>query len=213
MIYLVATHSMLVELHGGMITLAALCIIVTVLARSQLKAKSDSESNGISWSKDSLMGRIGRYTEPTAYVAALGGVLGLVASAIVGFFVWPMDLLTTSALGLSKVAFSIFAMVLLIEFVLVRFKYGESVWKNGVATAVYACLGLVGFLFIVLAGSFGGHMALKGSVLDPLFALLNINPLTFGVTGSNFAVLLIGVICVEIAVPIIVLMLLKRRAS
>ena len=159
------------------------------------------------------MGRIARYTEPTAYVAAIGGVIGLIASAIVGFFVWPMDLLTTSAMSMSKVAFSIFAMVLLIEFVLVRFKYGESVWKNGATTAVFACLGLVGFLFIVLAGSFGGHMALKGSVLDPLFALLNINPLTFGVTGSSFAILLIGVICVEIVVPIIVLMLLKRRAS
>ena len=212
MIYLVAAHSMLVELHGGMITLAALCIVITVLARSQLKAKSDSESNEISWSKDSFMGRIARYTEPTAYVAAIGGVIGLIASAIVGFFVWPMDLLTTSALGLSKVAFSVFAMVLLIEFVLVRFKYGESVWKNGATAALFACLGLVGFLFIVLAGSFGGHMALKGSVLDPLFALLNINPLTFGVTGSSFAILLIGVICVEIAVPIIVLMLLRRRA-
>jgi len=43
--------------------------------------------------------------------------------------------------------------------------------------------------------------------------LLNINPLTFGVTGSSFAVLLIGVVCVEIAVPIIVLMLLRRRAN
>lgn len=210
MVDLVPIHSMLVELHGGMITLAVVCILATIIARSQLKMRSNNESSGVLWSTNSKIGTIARYAEPTGYVATIGGVLGLISSAIVGFFVWPVELITTSALGLSKVAFSVFAAVLLVEFIFVRSKYGENLWKNrGVAT-VYSCLGIIGFLFIVIAGSLGGHMAMKGSVLDPLYALLNITPETFGVTGLNYVIVLISVVFVEIVVPMIILWRLQR---
>jgi hypothetical protein len=213
MVDLAAVHSMLIEMHGGMLTLAAICILATVIARFHLRMRRTSEKYGVFWPIDSFMGKLARYTEPTAYLAGIGGVIGLIASAIVGFYVWPIELISTSALGLSKVMFSVFALELWIVFVFLRSKYGENLWKNGGTAAVYACVGFLGFLFVMIAGSFGAHMALKGSVLDPVYALLGINPLSFGVIGSDFAIVLVSVTFVLIAVPIAVFLYLQRRAS
>ena len=194
MVDLAAVHSMLIEMHGGMLTLAVVCILATVVARTHL-------------------GKLARYTEPTAYLAAIGGVIGLITSAIVGFYVWPIELITTSTLGLSHIMFAVFALELWIVFVFVRSKYGENLWKNGGMAAVYACLAIFGFLFVVLAGSLGAHMTGKGSVLDPVYALLGVNPVTFGVIGFNFVIVLVSVSVVAIAVPMIVVLYLQRRAS
>jgi len=207
----VAWHSMLVELHSGMIALAAICIIATVIARSQLKTLSKSESNSFFWPVDCLAGKVASYTEPTGYVATMVGIIGLIASAIVGFYVFPMKFVTTSALVLSHILFSVCAMILLVEFVVIRLRYGEKLWKNGGTAAVYSCLGILGFLFIVIAGSFGGHIAGIGSVLDPLYALLKIKPETLGVTGISFVITLVSAAVVEIAVPIAVFLLLQHR--
>jgi hypothetical protein len=219
MVGLEAVHSMLIEMHGGMLTLAAVCILATVVARIHLRMRRTSEKYGVFWPIDSFMGKLARYTEPTAYLAGIGGVIGLIASAIVGFSIWPMEFLTASPLGMSKVMFSIFALELWIVFVLLRSKYGENLWKNGGTAAVYACVGFLGFLFVVIAGSLGGHMALnslgqpKGSILDPLYAALGVNPLTFGVTGFDFAIVLAIGTFVLLFVPVAVFLYLLRRAK
>ena len=213
MVNLIPVHSMLVELHGGMLTLAVVCILATVAARSHLRMRRTNDNYGIFWPADSFMGKLARYTEPTAYLAGMGGVIGIIASAIVGFYVWPMELVTTSAMALSKIMFSVFALELWIVFVFLRSKYGENLWKNGGTAAVYSLLAIFGFLFVVLAGSLGGHMAGKGSVLDPLYSLLGIKPETFGVTGLNFAVVSVTGSLVAIAVPIAVFLYFQRRAK
>ena len=213
MVNLVPVHSMFVELHGGMLTLAVVCILATLAARGHLRMRRTSENYGIFWPVDSLMGKLARYTEPTAYLAGIGGVIGIIASAIVGFYVWPMELVTTSAIALSKIMFSVFALELWIVFVFLRSKYGENLWKNAGTAAVYSLLAIFGFLFVVLAGSLGGHMAGKGSVLDPVYSLLGIDPLTFGVTGLNFAIVLVGVSLFAIAVPVAGFIYFERRAK
>jgi uncharacterized membrane protein len=213
MVNLIPVHSMLVELHGGMLTLAVICIIATVAARSHMKMRKTNETYGIFWPADSFMGKLARYTEPTAYLAGIGGVVGIMASAIVGFYVWPMELITTSALALSKIMFSVFALELWIVFVFLRSKYGENLWKNGGTAAVYSLLAIFGFLFVVLAGSLGGHMALKGSVLDPLYSLLGIDPVTFGVTGINFVIVLVSISLFATVVPTAVFLYFQRRAK
>ncbi len=213
---LAAWHSMLIELHGGMLTLATICIIATVIDRIHLRMRRTNDRPGSFWSTDSVMGKLSRYTEPTAYVAGIGGVIGLITSAIVGSYVWPTELITTSILGLNKVMFFIFATELWIIFVGLRSKYGENLWKNSAMATVYTCVGLLGFLFTVIAGSLGVHMSditqlVKGSVIDPIFALFGIDPATFGVTGFDFVIILIGVSLVLVVVPITVVLYLQRR--
>ncbi len=213
---LAAWHSMLIEMHGGMLTLATICIIATVIDRIHLRMRRTNDRPGSFWSTDSVMGKLSRYTEPTAYVAGIGGVIGLITSAIVGSYVWPTELITTSILGLNKVMFFIFATELWIIFVGLRSKYGENLWKNSAMATVYTCVGLLGFLFTVIAGSLGVHMSditqlVKGSVIDPIFALFGIDPATFGVTGFDFVIILIGVSLVLVVVPITVVLYLQRR--
>jgi hypothetical protein len=202
---------MLIQLHGGMLTLATVCILATVIDRIHLRMRRTNDRHGSFWSVDSGMGKLSRYAEPTAYVAGIGGVIGLITSAIVGIYVWPIELITTSTLGLNKVMFFIFATELWIIFVCLRSKYGENLWKNSAMATVYACLGVLGFLFMVIAGSLGAHMSQKASVIDPIFALFGIDPVTFGVTGFDFVIILIGVSLVLVVVPITVVLYIQRR--
>jgi hypothetical protein len=209
---LISLHSMLIEMHGGMLTLATVCILAIVIARIHLRMRRTKDSYGSFWPMDSFMGKIARYAEPTAYLAGIGGVIFLIISAIVGIYIWPIEFITTNVLGLNKVMFFIFATELWIIFVYLRSKYGENLWKNSGMATVYACLGVLGFLFMVLAGSLGAHMSGKESVIDPIFELFGINPVTFGVTGNVFVIVLISVSLVLVAVPLAVVLYLQRRS-
>jgi uncharacterized membrane protein len=213
MVAIGTVHSMLVELHGGMLTLAFICIIATVVARTHLRMRRTSENYGAFWPIDSFMGKVAMYTEPTAYLAGIGGVISLIASAIAGFYSWPLELITSTPLGLTKVMFSALTIELFFVFVFLRSKYGVNLWKNSGTSAVYSFLAVFGFLFMVIAGSYGGHMMGKGSVLDPVYALLGISPETFGVTGTNFAILIVSISIVAITVPMALFLYLQRRAK
>jgi hypothetical protein len=215
-----ALHSMLIEMHGGMLTLATICIIAIILDRIHLKMSGTNNKEAGFWSTASAMGKLARLTEPTAYVAGIGGVIGLIISAIVGAYVWDIELLISDYfgnLGWTKVMFSIFATELWIIFVLLRKKYGENLWKNSGMAIVYSCVGVLGFLFVVISGSLGAHLTSlahnldTGSVLDPIFELIGIDPLTFGVTESNFIIALIIGSIVLVIVPIVLVIYIQRQ--
>lgn len=212
MVDLAAIHSMLIEMHGGMLTLAATCILAMVIARFHQRMRRTSEWYGVFKPLDSFIEKLARYTEPTAYLAGIGGVVSLVVTAFVGFYVWPADALMNSPVGLSKVMFSIFATELWILFVVTRSKYGEDLWKNGGLATVYVCTGIAGFLFMVLTGSFGGHMAGKGSVLDPVYELLGVNPEAFWIIGFGMIPMLIAIAFIEIVSVFAVFLYLRRQA-
>jgi len=210
---LIPVHSMLVELHSGMLVLAVICIFATIAARSHGRMRRTSESYGVFWPADSFMGKIGRYAESTAYVAGIVGVIGIIFSAIVGFYVWPIDLVTSSNLGLNKIMFSVFALELWAVFVFLRSKYGENLWRNVGTATVYSLTGIFGFVFIVLTGSLGGHMAGIGSILDPVYTSVGVDPVKFGFTGYSYVVVLVSVSIVAIAVPIAAFHFLWQRAK
>lgn len=199
-------------MHGGMLTLAAVSTLAMVVARLHRRLRRTSKWYGVFWPLDSLIEKLARYTEPTAYVAAIGGVVGLVVSAIVGFYVWPTETLMNSSLGLTKVMFSIFATELWILFVVIRSKYSEDLWKNGALATVYVFAGFAGFFFTVLTGSFGGHMAGKGSVLDPVYELLNVDPEAFWVIGFDMVPVLIAVAFIEIVIFFALFLRFRSRA-
>ena len=212
MVNIIALHTVLVELHGGMLTLAVICILATVVARGRLKPQKTNESLGSFWPADSSTGRLARYTEPTAYLAEIGALFGIIASAIVGFFIWPLDFITTNVLGaLSKVMFSVFALELVAVLVFLRSKYGQNLWIKGGTAAVYTCVGVLGFLMMVIAGSIGGQMALKGSILDPLYSLIGANPANLGITTTNFWIITVVVSLILIIVPLAAFLYSLRR--
>lgn len=178
MVDLAAVHSMLIEMHGGMLTLAAASILGVIAARVHRRLRKTAKWYGIFWPLDSFFDRVLRYAEPTAFLAAIGGVIGMILSSIIGYYVWPAEEVLSMGLGLNKITFSIFATELWVVFVLVRAMYGERLWNSRGLAGTCAFAGLGGFLFTVLTGSFGGHMAGKGSVLDPVYELLKVTPET-----------------------------------
>jgi hypothetical protein len=213
MVDLGALHSMLIEMHGGMLTLATVCIIAMVVAKFHQRLRRTSKWYHAFRPLDSLMEKLARYTEPTSYLAGIGGVIGLVVSSVVGFYVWPAEALTSSPLGLTKVMFAIFATELWGLFVVIRSKYGEDLWKNGGLATVYVCTGFAGFFFMVLTGSFGGHMAGKGSVLDPVYELLGVNPEALWIIGFDMVPILIAVSFIEIVAVFAIFLRLRWRAK
>ena len=166
-------HTMTVGLHEGMLTLAALSILIIIL--SKLYGRTFGKILYID------VERIRGFVEPVSVLGALGGSIILLVSAYIGMFYVTsgIDALLTSPLLMNKVMMSIFAEEFWIIFLVVRAKYGKDVWNRGVLSATYAIIGLIGFLFTMEAGSLGGHLAGKGSVLDPIYDLTGINPERF----------------------------------
>ncbi len=213
MVELSALHSLTIEMHGGMLTLAAISILAIVLARIHQRLRRTSGWYAGFKVFDSTAERLLQYAEPTAYVAAIGGVIGLIVSSFIGFYAWPYDALMNSPLGLTKVLFSIFSTELWAIFVAVRSWYGEKLWQNRPLSAVFASIGIAGFFFMVLTGSFGGHMATKGSVLDPIYQLLGTDPEAFWIIGLDVLPILIGVAFVEIVVFFSLFLRIRKAAA
>jgi hypothetical protein len=166
---------MLIEMHGGMLTLTTFCIFAMVATKLYQKIRGKNEGPGVLRILDDFFEKLARYAEPTAFLASIGGVIGLVVSSIVGYYAWPVKVIMTSPLALNKIMIAIFSTEFWLVFLLIRARYGENLWKNGRLATIYVCSGFAGFFFMVLTGSLGGHMAGKGSVLDPVYELLGIN--------------------------------------
>ncbi len=195
MVDMKALHAVLIEMHGGMLTLAAVCILGVVAVKVVHRLRGSKESN-------SLLYRLEQYAEPTAYLAGIGGILGLVASAIVGSYAWPADTLMNSPLAINKILFSIFATELWILFVIVRSRYGKGLWNQGALATLYVLLGFAGFICMITAGSFGGHMTFGESVLDPVWNLTGINLEVFWIVGFEMIPVLLATAFVAIVIVI-----------
>jgi len=187
---------MLVGLHEGMLTLAGLSILIIVGAKLYRR----------------LFGRILyidtdkiiNYVEPAALLGAVGGVAFLIASIYVAItspapFLEGGEALVNRPLLMNKVMMSAFALETWIIFIIVRAVHGRKIWKQGAPSAVLVAIGIAGFLFTMETGSLGGHLAGKGSVLDPLYEMFNIDPEKFFALGTLGTYALIG-LCVLVAI-------------
>lgn len=179
MVSLSAFHAVTIELHGGMLALAAFCILIIIFAA--LYERTFGRNTG---RFAGFFQKAAKYSEPTAYMAAIGGVIGLILSSITGYLIvagmynTPSEALINSPPTMNKIMVTIIALELWIVFVVVRSWYGPKLWKVKYLARAYMLIGLVAFALTMIAGSMGGHMTGKGSILDPLLEL-------FGITYSN----------------------------
>jgi hypothetical protein len=166
-------HTLFVGLHEGMLTLAAISIILIVLAK--LYGRTLGKTLYIDTE------RIIAFVEPASVLGALGGSIFLLVSAYVGLFLVTngLDTLVTSPLLMNKVMMAIFAEEFWIIFLVIRAKFGKNIWNRSALSGAYAIIGLIGFLFTMETGSLGGHLAGTGSILDPIYDWAGINPEQF----------------------------------
>ncbi len=159
----IAWHTITAELSVGMLTLAFVSVFIKLLG---VWIKSDHPAwRGLLW-----------LAEPTAYLAAVGGLISLGAGLFTGFmYTWPVEVLLTSSVVLNKIALSVFSLTFWLIFVLMRSFYGRELWEQAKLRWLYVALSMGGFLSLALIGSTGGHLAGKRSALDTLLNHLGIN--------------------------------------
>lgn len=159
----IAWHVITAELHTGMLTLAFASTIIRLV--------------GCWITRDNAVWRgLVRLAEPTAYLAAIGGLLALLASIATGLaYTWPLEVLLTSSVVLNKIAITVFSTTFWALFVAMRSIYGARLWARAHLRWFYAALAAGGFLSLMLVGSTGGHLAGKRSMLDGILRRLGVN--------------------------------------
>jgi len=158
-------------MHEGMLLLAVIAVVVRFLVNVMPKVPV------VGWffSNESLA-KAARVSETVAFVAALGGTIGIVASAVTGTILSTPEGIAGSTIVSNKVMVSIFALVFWIDFLVVRFNVGEEeIWSNRVLQFFYPLLAVIGFGCVTVAGSLGGTLAGKESVIDFAFSILSIH--------------------------------------
>src|SRR3972149_3895560 len=159
----IAWHVITAELHTGMLTLAFASLVI------RLAGVWVTTSNGV-W-----RGLV-RLADPTAFLAAIGGLLALIASIVTGLlYTWPVEVLLTSSVVLNKIATTAFATTFWTLFLVVRAFSGARLWDRARLRWLYFVLGTGGFLSLMLVGSTGGHLAGKRSMLDGVLHYLGVN--------------------------------------
>ena len=164
-------HSITVSMHEGMLLLAFIAVIVRFLVSILPKLPVA----GWFFSEESLQ-KLARISETVAFVAGLGGTLGIVASAATGTILSKPGGILQSVITQNKVMVSIFALVFWVDFLAIRLKFGdEKIWSNRVLQFFYPLLALIGFGLVTVGGSIGGTLAGKESIIDWAFTLLSIH--------------------------------------
>lgn len=158
-------------MHEGMLLLAVIAVVVRFLVNILPKLPVA----GWFFSEEFLQ-KTARISETVAFVAALGGTLGIVASAITGTILSTPEGIVGSTIVSNKVMVSIFALVFWADFLAVRMSMGEQrIWANRILQFFYPLLGVIGFGLVTVGGSIGGTLAGKESVIDFAFSLLGIH--------------------------------------
>ena len=143
----IAWHVITAELHTGMLTLAFASLVI------RLAGVWVTTSNGV-W-----RGLV-RLADPTAFLAAIGGLLALIASIVTGLlYTWPVEVLLTSSVVLNKIATTAFATTFWTLFIVVRAFSGARLWDRARLRWLYFVLGTGGVLSLMLVGSTGGPLA------------------------------------------------------
>jgi hypothetical protein len=209
-----AFHAVTVELHSGMLALAAFCIVLMLFAAFYKRTfKNRGKKFGGFLKKASV------YAEPTAYLAAIGGVIGMILSSITGYLIvagmynTPSEALINSPPTMNKIMVSMIALELWIAFVVVRSWYGKRMWNIKSLAATYLFIGVIAFGFTMIAGSMGGHMTGKGSILDPMLQFLGISYNNTWVVSMDAAFLLLAAVNIFVVASVIFYVYMSRSAK
>jgi hypothetical protein len=202
-----AVHAVTVEMHGGMLTLAAVCVMVKMadLIYQRFLPGKIPRLYGI-------LARVSALAGPTALLAAIGGLVGLVLSAVTGYLLVPGKSLTEDPLAMNKVMVSIFAMELWSIFILLGLRYPKHLWKSRRFSVMASGIALMGYASSVVGGSLGGTMAGKGSVLDPVWEFLGVDLHASWIMTPNLALIVVTMVNL-IGVVVIILSLKGAHAQ
>jgi hypothetical protein len=181
-------HIVMAELHTGMLVLAGLCILGIALTKL---LPSNKRFAGLAVMLD-----------PTSYVAAIGGSIIFVLTGIVGLEIGPFGPLLTIPAAENKIMFAAFALTLWLVVIVMRTKYGASLWNNRGLGTTYTLATIAAMGFLTITGCESAHITGTVSPFDPLWSLLGLNldkSLVIFPQLVSYAVIVLGIALVAIA--------------
>jgi len=163
-------HALTAELHTGFLTLAFICIMIVAGAQIVVRLRNRMPNLLVRWA---IKAR--GYAEATSYVAAVGGIAGLIVSAWSGMYAWPIDNLLENDLIRNKILLTAYALVMWGGVVFIRTRFGRSLWACPAMATVYVAITIVAFGMIVISGCLGSEIFRNESLFDPLYNFVGLN--------------------------------------
>ena len=203
MVGMEAIHSFTAEMHGGFLTLAVACIVLTALAQIVVLFHQSMPKSLVNAAI-----RTRGYLDATGYVATIAGVLALLLSAFTGSQAWPMDALLDNAVVRNKIVLTVFATTLWGGVAYVRWRFGRPLWTCPMMAATYTILALIAMGITATAGSLGAHITKGESILDFVWNLVGVNVLQDLIVSVDLATLIS-----IISIIVIIAVLVVRRIS
>jgi hypothetical protein len=186
-----AVHSVTIELHGGMLTLAFVCIAIKVI--DVLWARFLGDKGGF---LRRILIKASEYSTPTILLAAIGGVIGLLLSAYTGASLVPADTVPTSSITLNKIMVTVAAVELWTLMIIFNLAYGEKSWENRPRFLFMTLSGGLGYFFSITGGSIGGTMAGKVSIMEPMWEFLGVDLHASWILSMEMVYIVVGAVTV-----------------
>jgi len=155
--------------YEGMLTLSGLCLISIIASKMYHKTLNKIMYVDVE--------KIIRYVDMASVACTFAGIVFLAMSVSSSLLSFTAKTLTDSLLFSNQMMLAISAMILWIAFLAIRALYGRELWNSNFPAAVGSFTGLAGFFLLILAGSIRGHLQRQGSIIDPLYEVLNIDPI------------------------------------
>lgn len=163
-------HTVTVELCTGAALFTALCILMKLTSDGYLRYL------GGKWETiDRLAVAVTKLAEPSSYLLGIGAVFFTFISMYTGMNAWPLKALLDSGTVHNKIMLVSFSQTMFIIFISLRYNYGLALWENRKLIAVYSLLAVLGGGIVALQNSVAGHLAGKGSLFDPILALIGVD--------------------------------------
>ena len=160
-------HTVLAGANVGVFSLAAAAFMVRLVVVPFLPDARDGAAGEGRWATGA---------DQIAYVGAAVGLLLAVLTGLTGAFAtWPMEAIRGTILARNKIGVTVTLVTAWGLFVVLRAQAGPKLWEHGVLRGWSAFLVLVGFGTTVLAGSMGGSASLKGTIVEPVLVVLEVN--------------------------------------
>jgi hypothetical protein len=186
-----ALHSVTIELHGGMLTLAFICIAIKVI--DILWGRFLGDKGGF---LRRILIKASEYSSPTILLAAIGGVIGLLLSAYTGASLVPAGTLSTSPITLNKVMVTVVAVQLWTFMIVFNLSFGEKAWDGRNRRLIMVLSGGLGYFFSITGGSIGGTMAGKVSIMEPLWEFLGVDLHASWILSMEILYIIVGIVSV-----------------
>lgn len=164
-------HVIAAELAIGTLSFA----VTMVLLRVALNRLNASGRSGWLKSADELV-------KGSGYLAAIFGLVALLAAMATGFLVWPLPALLLSLAVRTKIMLSSLSVVLWLTFIVLRTVHGRKVWRDRVLGGVAFFSAVGGFLAMAGTASMAGRLGGKFSLVH--FALEQAGAWAAAVAGA-----------------------------